>query len=49
MRVPDDWYRTRTPEERVFLFRLLLYGMIAGNILIIVGFIFFLLYLLGVI
>ncbi len=47
--LPDSWVKDKDVEERIKLYRLLLFAQIASTILIVVGFILFFLILAGVI
>ena len=48
MRKPTHEMYDMSKEERIRLYKLILWGQIAGTILIVIGFIFFILILAGI-
>ena len=48
-RLPDNWVKDKSVEERIKLYRFLLYAQIASTVLIVVGLVLFILILAGVI
>ncbi len=48
-RLPEQWVKDKNVEERIRLYKFLLYAQIISTVLIVVGFILFFLILAGVI
>ena len=48
-RLPDNWVKDKSVEERIRLYRFLLYAQIAWTALLVIGIVLFILILAGII